>query len=451
MKAIIKKTRGNQTIFAILARPNEIAFAVLLFELINLTFYFFYFSRNHYLSPPFLMDANDTFMDFYNPLYWALNDGFYNVYKSIYPALSYFILKLFGIGIANVNIYENPFAFRDAHPELALFLLVAYMAVILSVINLGEWRKINYINKFILFLACIFSVPILFAYERGNIIFFALLFLALYLNASKEWFRAFYMGLLLNLKPYFIVFLVQYINKGGYTKNELLKIVFLSTLIFFGLGWLANIDFTSFFQNYLLFSKKGGISHYGIIALPHSLSALGSINHYLHFEGSSYRFWFSALKVVNYIPLLVLLFYSITKKLSKIELLIISFFVLCSFTNGTGGYILIAYLVLIPYLINSVEYRVLLIPILGIYALPLDWISIVSIPADAIKSYLSGVTVTKGFFYIGLGSIIRPMLNFSAVVIFTNSLVRKYSLNYMSKDKQKKSIFYNSPGSDRGG
>lgn len=414
---------------------NKIALAISLLVLLNLAFYYAYFTRNHHLPPPFLMDANDTFMDFYNPLYWALNDGFYNTYKSIYPALNYFILKLFGIGILDINNYQSPFALRHAYPELALVIMTVYVVIILCIINVGEWKKVNYINKWILFFTCIFSAPILFAYERGNLIFIALLFLALYLNSLNEWLRAFYMALLLNIKPYFIIFLLQYLNKGGYGKRELLKIILLFGIIFFILGWLANVNFISFFQNYLLTGQKGWISAYGLISLPHSLSSLSSIKHFLIFENSSYNFWFSLLKVLNYIPLLILLYYSFFKKLSKTELLIICFFLVCTFSAATGGYILIIYLLLIPYLLNSSEYKILLFPIIGIYALPIDWFSIISVPVASTKSYLGDQVLGDKLFYIGLGSVIRPILNYLAVIIFTVYLVGKYSPRYFKFNK----------------
>ena len=53
-----------------------------------------FFSQNSYLPQPFVFDTNDTFMDWFNTAYWANNPGAYDVWRSIYPPLSFVFLDL---------------------------------------------------------------------------------------------------------------------------------------------------------------------------------------------------------------------------------------------------------------------------------------------------------------------------------------------------------------------
>ncbi|MGQ2930255.1 MAG: hypothetical protein ACT6Q3_07275, partial [Sphingopyxis sp.] len=51
-----------------------------------------FFLEFGYLPQPFVFDTNDTFMDWFNTAYWANNPGIYNVWRSIYPPLSFVFL-----------------------------------------------------------------------------------------------------------------------------------------------------------------------------------------------------------------------------------------------------------------------------------------------------------------------------------------------------------------------
>jgi hypothetical protein len=73
---------------------SYIAYIILIVQLINFFSYAFFYSNKNYLPAPFILDKNDTFMDFYNPLFWVINDGFYETYNSVYPAINYYILKI---------------------------------------------------------------------------------------------------------------------------------------------------------------------------------------------------------------------------------------------------------------------------------------------------------------------------------------------------------------------
>lgn len=402
-------------------------FIVLICEIINLTYYVSFFHLNHFLPAPFFFDFNDTFMDFYNPLYWVIKDGFYTSFNSVYPALNYFFLRLFALAIPSAQVL-NPFQLRSDYPLLGILISFTYVLIIWVVVSIGEWRRVNFGHRGVIFLACILCSPILFGIERGNLIFLALLFLALYLNASSLWVKAIFLGCLINIKPYFAILLLQYLNIHNFKKIDLILSILAASVIFLGFGLLAGMDLIHFFKSYILFSKNSTLTAEGVIALPHSIAALSVIKRLIDFgDGSSYTFWFSFLKAVNYFAVIMLLIATIKLPLSKLELLISSLIITTNFSISTGGYVLIIYIVLIPYLFNSREYKNLIYPILIIFTFPLDWIPLFSVTIIERASYLGGEIILRDInYWIGLGSVVRPMANFTLMVFCIMRLLRKY-------------------------
>ena len=411
-------------------------YLVVIFELINVAYYAYYLSIHGYLPSPFVLDKNDTFMDFYNPLYWVIKDGFYTRFNSVYPALNYFFLKIFALAIPSDQVL-NPFQLRHDFPVFGLIISVIYLSIIGVVINIGEWRKIDFSRKGLIFLACALCVPVLFGLERGNLIFLALLFMALYLGASNPWVKAICLGLLINIKPYFAILLLQYLNIYHFNKIELIRSTLAALVIFFSLGLLADMNFIDFFKSYLSFSKNTTLSVEGIVALPHSIAALSKIKSLINFgEGSRYTFWFSLLKAINYISVVFLLGMALVKKLSPLEIFIASMIILTNFSISTGGYILIIYIILIPYLLNNLEYRHLVIYIILIYAFPFDLIHFLSVNYSQVISYVGGdLLINNPNIFISFGSVVRPLFNFSLMMGFLLHLVKKYPSNFFGKTR----------------
>ena len=412
-------------------KPIKILYLVLFFELINITYYFLFFKANHYLPTPFIMDKNDTFMDFYNPLYWVIKDGFYNAFNSVYPALNYFILKLFSLGIDPAEVF-NAFQLRNDNPKLTVFMLLLYIAIIYMTVNLGEWKKFSTSSRFLVFIACIFSVPVLFALERGNLIFFGLLFLSLYLNAKGEIAKSFYLALLINVKPYFLILLIQYFNKNQINRRVVIYTGLFSTMIFFILGAMVGMNFVNFFKAYFIFSQSSTISAEGIFSLPHSLAALTKIQPFIgkmsiFGYSSHFTFWFSFLKVLNYLTVLLLICVCFLNKLSSKELLISAIIILTNFSISTSGYILLIYIPLLAYLIDDPKYKIMVFCIAAIFVLSVDWVAILQAHISESLSYLgNNLKLDNHEYYFGLGSIVRPCLNYFIMVLMIKLLSKKY-------------------------
>lgn len=404
----------------------------LICELINIAYYAGFYYYHQYLPAPFVWNKQDSFMDFYNPLYWVIKDGFYTTFNSVYPALNYYILKIFSFGLSSFVVLD-PYDFRTANSNLSIFLVLVYLLIIFAVTRLGEWRKLADTSPILNYWICAASVPVLFALERGNLIFIALLFLALYLHVSGSWAKAFYLALLINMKPYFVILMLQYINRHRFDWKIVLKIGFISVLVFVIFGFFAHIDFIRFIKAYVGLAKaglsSGALSVDGVIALPHNLASLAVIENILYLpEGPHiYAHWFSAMKIIGLLGPVLLLIISFIKPLSKEELLISACLVIMNFSTSTGGYILLIYIILLPYFLQSSHYRQLAILALLIFALPLDFIHILKSPYTEVTSYFAGDIVTKDVeLWIALGTVVRPICNFLVLTLFFIGLLRKY-------------------------
>ena len=400
-------------------------------ELISLVFYFNYFDRHRYLPAPFFLDKNDTFMDFYHPLFWALRDEFYTTFHSVYPPLNFLILKLIGwcIHFGGSKSAATAFELRQNSVSLTLIVCGIYLAIIAFVVNLGQWGRLALGDRALVFGVCALSAPVLFGLERGNMIFFGLPLMALYLDSKSSAKKALYLAALINIKPYFLVLLIRYMNLRSINKKMITQVTIFTAVIFFVLSSFAGLDCVKFFQSYFLFLSKYTITAEGAVGFAHNLAALARIKELIYFgQHQHYSFWFSVLKVMSSLSILILVYQIILKPLSQLELIIGSVVILTNFSVSTGGYILMIYILLIPYLFYSPEYRFLLVPILGIFTFPLDWINLFSIPATHFYSYLGNTTLLTSAqdYQIAAGSVVRPLLNFSVLSLFSVHLVGKY-------------------------
>lgn len=409
-------------------------YCILTCELINVVYFAIFFYSKGYLPAPFVWDKYDTFMDFYNPLYWVIKDGFYTTFQSVYPPLNYYFLKFFAWG-ADLNATVDRFELRNSHIGLSIFLCSIYIAILLIVTNIGQWRKVKLGNPILIWIACICSVPVLFALERGNIIFIALLFLACYLATENRWLKAIFFGLLVNIKPYFIILLIQYINFYSFNKLDLLRCIFLAAIIFISTGLMVGLNILDFISSYYAISSQGGIGDDGLLALPNTLASLYPLKNIIYYSfnspNSTYAFWFSCLKLMAIITPLVLFLLTVFRPLSATEKIIAALVLIANFSHVVGGYIFIIYILLIPYLYEKSIYKSLLILSLIILCLPVDIIRINFIPIYfPVNSYLSGgITLDNNILFLGLGTIIRPIANYLIMLTLIIKFLKKYPLS----------------------
>lgn len=420
---IIKKYFVNQSLST---KLRWIFGVFLILDIINLIYFINFFKINHYLPNPFFVNSNDTFMDFYNPLFHSLKGDFYSAYKSLFPPINVFILKFLGMGI-DIENYNTPTELRHDNPYLSILVCIFYISIIALIINIGEWKKFKKSDRFLVFLAIVLSAPVIFSLERGNLIFLALAFLALSLHSTNKWKSALYIGLSVNIKPYILVTFFRFINIYKINIKPIFLNLFFCGFIFFIAGLFTDINYISYFKGYIFQDYFIGLTAEGAAALPHNIPSLVYVKYFLPFDYFPYNFWFSFFKVAPLLPLFFLIYLSLTKEINSTESIISGILVLTNFSVNTGGYSLMYLLLLIPYLINSGEYKFMFFIILGIFALPLDIIYIFSTPTESGISYLGNINLPAGVHWFTLGTFVRPLLNFCMLLIFSYHIYKKYN------------------------
>lgn len=162
-----------------------------------------FFVDNAYLPQPFFYDPHDTWMDWFNPAYWAYDPGAYDSWGSIYPPLSFVFLRIFSISHCYAN-GADPYAVRGCD---WLGLLTLHLFWLLNLVLLWlTFRKIDKSTALWRALALGFGLPTASGLERGNLVvvcftFVILAFGPLLKSARLRWLCA---GMAINFKVYLI-------------------------------------------------------------------------------------------------------------------------------------------------------------------------------------------------------------------------------------------------------
>jgi hypothetical protein len=395
---------------------KNIILVVLAIEVINLIYFFIYLYINKYLPAPFVWDKNDTFMDFYNPLFWVLKDEFYTTYKSVYPPINYFFLKLFTFNLDS-NSFSSSFQLREAKSNLVYYLLAINAVIIFLILKIGDWREVVIRARILIWTVIIFSTPVLFAMERGNLIFLSLLVLAIYIAVENIWLKALTFALLVNIKPYFIILLIEYLNVYRFDFKIISKIIITSILMFLLTSLLAGLDINAFIGNYSNFGSRTNFSNDGLLAFPNTLESITQIIK-LIFKDNEYANHRDILmlpfKVLKIIVPLTFLFVLLVMPLKKQALKVSAILLIGNFSHVTSGYIYLIYILIVPFLMREVELRKGIYLLLIIFVLPLDWVRMPGFSAnfEFVNSYLGGAEIYNADFWLGIGTLVRPISNF---------------------------------------
>jgi hypothetical protein len=413
---------------------NIFKYLVLPLTLFNSFFYFRFLLINNYLPAPFHIDKDDTLMDFYNPLFWVIKDEFYSTFNSVYPALNYYILKIFE-SFAITEGFSNAKDLRFINNTLTFDVVLIYISLIFISLIISRPKVLSNNLLFLFLFIIVFSFPVLYAIERGNLIIFCLPFLAIFITSNSTIIRSINLAILINLKPYFIFLLIGSINKNKNDYKLILYSFFLSLTIFTYLGIMAKIDFFNFFQNYFLFSNSTSIAAESKISLTNSISSLHLFKNFtgryqlFGFE-SSFRFWYSFLIFLNMLTILILIILSYLKNISRIEYSFIGIAIITNISSSFGGYILILYIPMILIMLKEQIFNKYIILIIIIFWLPLDFLPILKIDYGYMNSFfLDGLALKfrPVDLEIGLGSFFRPLANYLILIILIKSILKKNS------------------------
>ncbi|WP_338240454.1 hypothetical protein [Aurantiacibacter hainanensis] len=223
-----------------LALAIEVALALAVLATLGLTGWFF--RQNGYLPQPFVLDTNDTLMDWFNTAYWANNPGMYSVWRTIYPPLSFVFLDLASLPDCYL---QSPFWARDCDWLGRAAIIGLYvLSVALSWLS---FRRADAATAWMRTVAMALGLPLLFTLERGNLILASLpCFILAHgpLVRSRLW-RALAAAATINFKPYLVLPVLQHAIRREWRALELAGIatvaLYLVTLAIVGAGTPAEL------------------------------------------------------------------------------------------------------------------------------------------------------------------------------------------------------------------
>ena len=189
-----------------------------------------FFSKNYYWGSYFCATVhNDSFMDHFNMLLLLNNDNPYYLDAS-YPAMCFFILKILYMFLPDsVKGIDRSSYLRDVEDAMFGFMIMIIICMCAIYLLLNKILKEDS-NKALLF-SLLFSGPILYMVQRGNIIIIAFVFLLVYIayfdsdNKKKRYIAYFALALSASIKVYPALFGLMTLKKKRYKETILLVLI----------------------------------------------------------------------------------------------------------------------------------------------------------------------------------------------------------------------------------
>lgn len=229
----------RRRIFSFLAL--EYAFAALI--VLGLVYSFWFFFNNQYFPQPFFYDIGDTWMDWFNPAYWSHELGAYDSYMTIYPPLTYVILRTITYGPCYTTAQGGPSRECDWLGIGSLHIIY----VICIILTARTLMKVDRRTALPRSLAISIGLPMMWGLDRGNVILITYIFVLLAYgplirSARMRWVFA---GLAVNMKVYLIGTIAAQLlhRRWRWVEGAILAtaIIFCMTYFLFGSGSPAEI------------------------------------------------------------------------------------------------------------------------------------------------------------------------------------------------------------------
>jgi hypothetical protein len=190
-----------------------------------------------YLPGPFLYAKSDTFMDWYNPAYWANNPGAYSEWSSVYPPFAFLFLKIF----TRSSCYaESPYLGRDCDPQG--YVIITLFTIVNFILAWRAYHKINRITAVPRAIAVGLGLPVLYAWERANLIVpcFTAFILAYGNILRSARLRALFAAISFNFKTYVILAVAGRFMRRDWVWLEwcglFIMVVYGASFVIFGAG-----------------------------------------------------------------------------------------------------------------------------------------------------------------------------------------------------------------------
>ena len=154
------------------------------------------------LPQPFFYEPSDSFMDWFNTAYWARDHGAYDSWRTIYPPLSFVIIRLLGNGSCYTG--SEGLTARDCD---WIGLVALHAIFVLNIVLIAmTYRKIDPRTALPRAFALSTGMPMMFALERGNLLLlcFTAMLLAYGPLLRSTRLRWLFAGAAVNFKVYLI-------------------------------------------------------------------------------------------------------------------------------------------------------------------------------------------------------------------------------------------------------
>jgi hypothetical protein len=428
-------------------QPKRLAFisAILLLNIAGFFYYIYFFTEKGYLSSPFIYDKSNTFMDLFNVVYWAYDDGRYTDWGSVYPPLSFIILRFFYFVFAGAG-FGDPELMRENSQFVIVGMCLFYLAVPAMILSTKYWQEFPKIEKILIYFVIVLSSPMLFTLERGNLILITPVLLALALSKIGIA-RSLSIALLINIKPYFAILMIYYIAKKNWKGFATCSV--LSSLIFAISGLALDNNFLVFFTNLFGFSRNAELfSLREVMALPSSISAFSYIlkhpdgaafvSDFLSSESTAMIIYLIEAAKWSALALSLAALFMRSRQMRDAEVFVLLVVVITNLDTWVGGYTCIFYIALIPVVIKM-RAKFQYITLTSIMAMPLDIIPLWGNYIGMKYSYLAADHI-EILWTIGMGSIIRPIANFVLLLLLSYEFFARKSENISNNTARHNSV-----------
>ncbi len=352
---------------------------------------------------------------------YSIHSGAYDLYRSVYPPINFLILKVIH-WLGNGSYSINAFEMRLSSPFVIMIWLGLYFSVPIFVLNTKIFKEFLLQDRVLFYFLIVFSFPMLFALERGNLILLALIPFAIALS-SKTIAREFSIAILINLKPYLVTLIFMYLLKSEWKK--LFQVVLIGGVIFIISGLIFDSQyFLKIFSNIVgfqgqVFSPKGSVTFSSSIAVFQNMFQSLKLSQLVYsiVDVSKTNFLIGLISLLKWGLLFISLgvIYIKRKFIGDKHLLVYLLLLCTNFTEFFGGYIFILYFVFMPILLKISKIAVFLsfLLFLNIYsgAVFQDYSYYGSF------SFLSLKYVDSIQYSLDIGFLLRPILNFIIATI----------------------------------
>lgn len=201
-------------------------------QYITATFFF----KNGYLPAPYFYEPNGTFTDWFSIAFWAHHPGAYDIERSIYPPISFLVLRIGDSACYQVQGLET----RYCDPLGIAMIIGMYVLAVIAVF--WTFFRVDRRTALPRAFSLSFGLPLTYTMERGNVILLCLVAMLLAFgpvlhSARLRWFFA---GIAINFKVYLIAALLAPLlrRKWAVVEGMLISggLIYIATWLIFGAG-----------------------------------------------------------------------------------------------------------------------------------------------------------------------------------------------------------------------